>query len=233
MSLAAQAFRQALQSSNDFARTIDLPEFPLEVFLLLQDWQRQRFRETYADFIHNSTSRAACEFFLEELYGGLGFRERDENVNQVAPLMCRMLPDRALHALSEALQLQVISLNLDRCLADRWVEGQFKTINAAVYGEVYRTCGRQLERKQQIELIRKLGHELEALTQMPMLLGLIKAVRVPARAAGYGRLQHFLERGLSSFRQLHDPHQFVETIYERELALMGQWLHQVPEYDGL
>lgn len=223
MSAAALAFRQALQSSNDFVRTIDLPEFPLKQFLLLQDWQRQRFRKTYADFMNSSTEQAACRFFLEELYGGLGFRERDEDVNRVAPLMSRLLPDRALQALADALQLQLISLNLDRCLADDLKLSQLEFIDDRVYREVYRACGRKPERLQQIELIRKLGHELEALTQMPLLLGLIKTVRVPARAAGYGRLQRFLEQGLSAFQQLQDPHRFVETIHEREMALMEQW----------
>lgn len=223
MSTAAQVFRQALQGSNDFALSIDQPEFPLAEFLLVQDWQRQRFKITYADFVASSTDQAACRFFLEELYGGLGFRQRDEDVHRVEPIMSRLLPEKALQALSEALQLQVISLELDLCMAEEMRRRGLSQIKEADYVGIYRSCYSQPKRLRQISLIRKLGHELEALTRMPLLLGLVKAVRKPAVAAGFGRLQSFLEQGLSSFKQLQDPHHFVECIYQRELDLMQKW----------
>ncbi len=231
MSSAAQAFRQALHSSNEFAAAIDQPDFPLEEFLLLQDWQRQRFKLTYADFAGRESDQPACQFFLEELYGGLGFRERDEDVNRVEPLMSRLLPAKALLALSEALQLQLISLQLDFYLAEVVRERKIRSIDDASYANIYQTVGRRVERERQIELIRKLGNELEALTRMPLLLGLVKAVRKPALAAGYGRLQGFLEEGLSAFRNLQNPQLFVETIYQRETKLMLHWFAENPEVD--
>ena len=224
MRSAAQAFRQALQAGNEFARAIDQPDFPLEEFLRLQDWQRQRFRLTYADFVARESDQAACQFFLQELYGGLGFRQRDEDVNRVEPIMSRTLPDRALWALSEALKLQLISLELDRNMAEVLRQKSAQIIDESCYVSVYRRVGRRHEREQQIELIRKLGDELQALTRLPLLLRLVKALRKPARVAGYGRLQNFLEQGLSAFRQLQDPKHFVEAIYQRETRLMTLWL---------
>jgi len=212
MSTAAQVFRQALQGSNEFALSIDQPEFPLAEFLFVQDWQRQRFKTTYADFVASSTDQAACRFFLEELYGGLDFRQRDEDVHRVEPIMSRLLPEKALQALSEALQLQVMSLELDLCMAGEMRRRGLSQIEEADYVSIYRSCNSQPERLRQISLIRKLGHELEALTRMPLLLGLVKAVHKPAVAAGFGRLQNFLEQGLSAFKQLQDPHHFVESI---------------------
>ncbi len=229
MSTAAQAFRQALKSSNEIAHAIDQPEFPLTEFLLVQDWQRQRFMVTYAEFVSSSTDRAACQFFLKELYGGLGFRERDADVQRVEPIMSRLLPDKALRAISEALHLQVISLRLDRCMAEEIRLRGLKQIEESDYISIYLSCDSEPERVQQINLIRKLGHELEALTRMPLLLGLIKALRKPAIAAGFGNLQHFLEQGLSAFKQMQDPHHFVETIYQREFEIRQVWLAAKPE----
>lgn len=228
MSSAAQAFRQALHAGNEFARAIDQPDFPLDEFLRLQDWQRQRFRLTYADFVARESDQPACQFFLEELYGGLGFRQRDEDVNRVEPMMSRLLPDHALWALSEALRLQLISLELDRSMAEVLWQKSTQFIDESCYVSAYRTVGRRHDREQQIELIRKLGHELQALTQSSLLLGLVKAVRKPAQAAGYGRLQNFLEQGLSAFRKLQDPEHFVETVYRREFQLMKQWFADEP-----
>jgi len=223
MSSAANEFRQVLKLNNDFARAIDEPGFPLSGFVLIQDWQRQRFQLTYADYLARESDRPACQFFLDELYGGLGFRERDEDVNRVAPIMSRLLPDKALRALSDALKLQLISLELDLAMATELQKQSLQHIDKAAYVEIYQSCGRRPDREQQIGLIRKLGLELIVLTDMPVLLGLVKAVRKPALAAGFGRLQGFLEQGLSSFRQLQDPTRFVEVIYQRETQLMKQW----------
>jgi len=228
MSSAANAFRQALHAGNEFARAIDRPDFPLEEYLRLQDWQRERFRLTYADFVALESAQPACQFFLEELYGGLGFRQRDEDVNRAEPIMSRLLPDRALWALSEALKLQLISLELDRNMAEVLRQKSIQLIDGSIYAGVYRTVGRCQVREQQIELIRKLGHELQALTQLTFLRGMVKAARKPAQVAGYGRLQNFLEKGLSAFRNLQDPQLFVESIYQREMRLMKQWLGDEP-----
>jgi hypothetical protein len=49
---------------------------------------------------------------------------------------------------------------------------------------------------------------------------LIRVLRGPARAAGFGLLQGFLERGLQAFRAMGDGTEFVMTIWERETAIM-------------
>ena len=72
---------------------LDAPGFPLPALEDLQGWQRERFSRTYADFLARESDAAACRFFLDELYGGLEFRERNEDVSRVAPVMARTLPD--------------------------------------------------------------------------------------------------------------------------------------------
>lgn len=223
MPTAAHAFRLSLESNQEFARKIDEADFPLTEFKAVQDWQRRRFTITYADFAARHSDRPACEFFLQELYGGLGFRERDEDVSRVEPIMSRLLPDKALLALTEALQLQRLSLDLDLFMAKELGSANFYELDEKNYGQIYRTVGRRPQREEQIGMIRNLGHELQSLTRTPVLLALVRAVRKPALAAGYGRLQGFLEKGLSAFRKLQDPEEFVEAIYRREIELMQQW----------
>ena len=48
-------------------------------------------------------------------------------------------------------------------------------------------------------------------------------------AAGFGRLQGFLESGLESFRALNDATWFVDTIYEREWAAMERLFRGDPD----
>jgi hypothetical protein len=160
----------------------------------------------------------------------MNFRERDQEVARVEPLMRRMLPKRALHALAEALRLQAVSLEFDMEMAGLLQRRGVKALNTSVYADTYRQCGRRPQREKQIVLIRKLGHELERLVKMPLLVQLLRALRGPARAAGFGLLQTFLENGLRSFRQLGDPGPFVEAIFEREWQAMNRLFsgHETP-----
>ena len=49
---------------------------------------------------------------------------------------------------------------------------------------------------------------------------LVRLLRGPAHAAGFGNLQEFLENGLGAFRSLEDTEYFIETIYQREWDAM-------------
>ena len=53
---------------------------------------------------------------------------------------------------------------------------------------------------------------------------LIRVLRGPARAAGFGLLQGFLETGLVAFRAMGDGTEFVNTIWERETLVMRRLL---------
>ena len=89
------------------------PVFRMPSWSLLQGWQRQRLSNSYHDLISQERYRAAGDFFLAELYGGLNFRERDQQMERVLPVMVRMLREDMLLALAEAFELQSLSLSLD------------------------------------------------------------------------------------------------------------------------
>lgn len=219
---SANALRRQLVRNHELAHAISAPGFPLAEFEMLQNWQRERLTHTYEDFLAHESAAPACRFFLEELYGGMNFRERDQEVARVEPLMTRMLPKKALHALAEALQLQAISLEFDMGMAGLLRRRGVTGLDVSVYADIYRAYGHRPEREKQILLLRKLGHELERLVKMPLLVQLLRALRGPARAAGFGLLQAFLENGLRSFRQLGDAELFVESIHAREWRAMNQ-----------
>ena len=216
----AKRLRRALADSHALAAGLDKPGFPLADLELLQGWQRQRLADTYDDFAQQERYRAASEFFLAELYGGLHFRERDAEVERVLPVMVRMLRDDMLLALAEAFELQSMSLSLDIGMAEALVESGWNTLDVARYGEIYRACGRRDQREQQIELIRRLGFELNELVHHRLVLWLVKTVKRPARAAGFGRLQSFLETGLYAFRGMGDGTPFIKAIHDRETRAM-------------
>jgi len=212
----AGRLRKALTASHVLASRLDEADFPLEELEFLQDWQRQRLDQSYRDLISQPRYRAAGDFFLTELYGGLHFRERDQEMERVLPVMVRMLRDDMLLAMAEAFELQSLSLELDMDMAAALQHSRWNDLDTARYGIIYRTCGRATDRKKQIELIRRLGLQLNKLVHHRLVLFLIRTLRGPARAAGFGLLQSFLEQGMFAFREMGDGSEFVDTIWRRE-----------------
>ena len=216
----AKRLRRALTDNHVLARRFDEPGFPLAELELLQDWQRRRLAETYKDLITRDRYRAAGDFFLVELYGGLHFRERDQQVERVLPIMVRMLRDDMILALAEAFELQSLSLALDIDMTFKLQESGWEGLDTSRYGELYRACGRRVDRQKQVDTIRELGHDLNKLVRHRIVLWMIKTVRGPARAAGFGLLQSFLEQGFTAFRIMGDGTEFIETIFEKESEVM-------------
>ncbi len=205
-----------LARNHELAGEIDRDGFPLQEFEILQSWQQNRLATTFDDLIRRQTYRPAVTFFLTELYGGLDFRERDQDMHRVMPVMKRFLPDNVLYIMSEAFELQAISLEFDMEMARHMRLGGLDELDMSAYCTVYRACSDKQGRERQILLIRKLGYDLERLERKPMVNMLVRLLRGPAHAAGFGALQEFLETGLGSFRAMDDIAYFNETIHQRE-----------------
>jgi hypothetical protein len=216
----AKRLRKALTDSHTLAARFDEPGFPLKELELLQDWQRQRLARSYQDLICQQRYAAAGEFFLAELYGGLHFRERDHEMERVLPVMVRMLRDDMLLAMAEAFELQSLSLSLDIDMTMALQGSGWDELNPLRYGELYRACGRRNDRQNQVELIRRLGLELNELVHHRLVMWLLRSLKGPARAAGFGLLQSFLDQGLNAFRVMGDGTEFIETVWQRENAVM-------------
>lgn len=212
----AKRLQEMLGKNHDLAEKIASHGFPLPEFDALQCWQQNRLATTYADLIRQQAYRPAVTFFLTELYGGLDFRERDQDMHKVMPVMKRFLPDKVLYIMSEAFELQAISLEFDMEMAFRMESQGLRDLDMEAYCDVYRACSDKPGRERQILLIRKLGYDLDRLQGKPLVNTLVRLLRGPAHAAGFGALQEFLETGLDSFRAMDDVACFNETIYERE-----------------
>ena len=72
----------------------------------------------------------------------------------------------------------------------------------------------------QKRLIGHLGIELNELVHHRLVMFLIRTLRGPARAAGFGLLQTFLEQGLRAFQIMGDGTYFIETIWKNEDKVM-------------
>lgn len=216
----ADLLRSMLARNHGLAEKTLGENFPLDRFELLQQWQLDRLTASFEDLYQDEGYSHAVEFFVSDIYGGLDFRERDQDMGRVMPVMIRFLPDNALVALAEAFELQALSLEYDVDMAEYMSRNGMRALDLATYCDVYRNCSDREGRERQIHLIQKLGRDLKKLVRKSVVNYLLRLLRGPAHAAGFGLLQEFLETGLASFRALQDPDYFVDTIYNREWAAM-------------
>lgn len=200
--------------------------------LVLRRWQSERLARTHADFFKKAEYQPAMEFFLEELYGPKDFSQRDADIERLYPVMEQVLPPKGVETLRMALELNSLSHRLDVELLAALEELRplSPDLSEDEYAEAYRRCDNYAERRRQIELIRRLGVELQALVQKSRFTATaLKLARAPARLAGFGELHRFLERGYAAFSRMHDPAQFVDTVVSREFTILDRIYAGSPE----
>jgi hypothetical protein len=192
----------------------------------LQHWQSQRLLKSHADLRAEPPDRAAVELLLGGLFGGGDPRGRDRDLQRVQRVMEALLPREALRALILAIELELLSQELDADVVRALPAGP---ITVETYAEGYRSAGRRADRQRQIELLGSIGGYLDHVVRKPIVRALVRFARGPAHAAGFGTLQEFLERGLDAFEAMHRAGEFLATIRERELRAMERVLAGTPD----
>ncbi len=205
----ARALHEARAAAPELAAALDR----------LAAWQSRRLRATYADLAREPRYADAIAFFQADLYGPGDFSRRDADLARVAPLMARVMPAGVMAMVARAMELSNLSHELDRGLLSQLPERA--PLSAATYGEAYRALANRAARERQIALIVGVGRALDRYVGKPFVRSMLAAMRQPARLAGLGALQHFLERGVAAFRRMGGADEFLATIETRETALMN------------
>jgi len=174
----------------------------------LAAWQARRLNATYADLARQPRYTQAIEFFRSDLYGPGDYSRRDADLARVVPVMTRVLPQGLLATVARAMELSVLSIELDRRMIEELDPDT--PISVAAYCDAYLALANREERLRQIKQIVEVGRALDRYV----------AMRTPARAAGFGALQTFLERGVAAFGRMHGAGEFLATVEARETALV-------------
>ncbi len=186
----------------------------------LRTWQSARLARTHGDFLDSPVYSDAAKFFLSEIYGPAELANRDAVLQRVAPIMAKTLPVSGLDAIADAIELDALSESLDADMIAA-LGAEIANIDAPAYGRAYRAIGRRADRARQIDLIGLLGGSLEKLTRQRFIGAALAAMRNPARLAGFGDLQGFLERGYEAFRKMKTVTPFLDAVVARERAVSG------------
>ena len=221
--MAKETFRDLLLRELDRsallrARTVEDEGFR-ERRAALRAWQASRLARTHRDLLESPRFHDAAQFFLTDLYGPNDLSRHVEDVRRIVPVMTSVLPDSGLAAVAHAVELNALSESLDGAMVDA-LGPRTATITEATYAAAYRKVGRAGERERQNDLIALLGGALEGLTRQRFVGAALKIMRGPARAAGLGELQGFLERGYAAFRAMRGgAGEFVALVVARERSI--------------
>ena len=191
----------------------------------LQRWQSARLLKSHDDLHRHARYRLAVEFFCNELYAAGDPRARDRDLIKVQRVMEKLLPAEALRAMCLAIELEILSQELDAGVVRGLPAGP---LTVETYAEGYRSAGRRPDRERQILLMLEIGQYLDHVVKKPIVRALVRLARGPAHAAGFGLLQEFLERGLGAFEAMRGADEFLATIREREWRWMERLFAATP-----
>ena len=192
--------------------------------LLLRSWQAERMKTTYADLVADAQYRPAALFLLNDIYNPREYGVREGEVEHLRDFLSGFLPGSTTRMLDEAIELyrltDALDVKLARVLVDRL--GMRDELDVALYAEGYRVCGNYEQRLEQIETIVGLLKEVLAGSRNPMVGMALRLAHKPAKAAGWGDLFDFLERGYAAIKSLPPSNEFINIIQRRETRILNQ-----------
>lgn len=183
----------------------------------LRSWQAARLARTYADLQREPRYALAVQYFLGDLYGPQDFADRDRDLTRAWRYLKRALPAAALDVLGHAIELEVLTAELDQAMVAGLDAG---AVTGASYAAAYRAVGQRAARARQVELVAAIGADLDRIVRHAWIALALRVAHAPAHAAGFGVLQDFLERGFAAFHRMQGAGRFLQAIRERETRVM-------------
>ena len=210
------------------------PRNLLPVLRPLQAWQGARLARSFGDLRQNPRYRAAAEFFVTELYGSDDATWRDRDLARMLPKLKAWLPEHMLETVAGALELDLISHELDLSVSEGLVRARVPPsgITGQTYAAAYRAAGDRPARERQLELLLAVGRDLDRIVKKPLIYTILRFARAPARAAGLDRLQSFLEHGFAAYAAMGKADEFLAEIERREREVMGRLFSGHPDPFG-
>jgi hypothetical protein len=191
---------------------------------MLRAWQCERLSRTYADLLADPQYSPACRFFLDDIYAPRDFSQRDHDAERIHAYLSRVVPAQMLQVLTDVIELNRQTNDLDRELLHALVErlSVTDTITPQLYVEGYRLCNNYEARAHQIDLIAKLLKEVGEGAHLLVVGAAMKTLHGPAHRTGWSELYEFLERAYTAFKQMRNADKFAQTVKQREMRLLDR-----------
>jgi len=225
---AATKFRRAITKSNELHGEYLGHAGLLESYDRFTRWQLDYMLSFFGDLIGADGYTEAVDFIVSDL-AGIGISDRDREIERAAGPIVTTLPVHPLETAAAAVELNANSLEINLAI---WhalcVDDKLPTeITEKSYVRACRSASSYEECMDLVYLADELGQTLKTLVRLPLIGGLLRAMRVPAHATGFDALQEFLETGFVTFRQIPDIDRFLDLLVAR-LDQVFQRIYRMP-----
>jgi hypothetical protein len=200
-----------------------------EAKAVLTQWQTERLQATHHDLYQSDNYREGLIFLLEELYAPTSFTQRDDDIDRIFPKMVKLLPDSVLSTVSDLIELNLLTQQLDTALAETLFNTlKVDQITHAQYAKAYRLCDNYKDRLHQITLTQNIGQDLDGLVRSKLLHFTLRITGSAAEMAGLGQLHSFLRKGFEAFHLMGGVDELLTHIVERETCILNQIYNNAP-----
>ena len=213
---AATKFRRAITKSNVLHGEYLNDDGLLESYDRFTRWQLDYMLSFFDDLVTADGYTEAVDFIVSDL-AGIGISERDREIERAAGVIVATLPLHPLETAAAAVELNAQSLEINLAIwralhVDHELPAE---ITEKAYMMACRSASSYEECMDLVYLAGKLGETLKTLVHVPLIGGLLRTMRGPAHATGFGALQEFLETGFATFRRIPDIDRFLEQLVAR------------------
>ena len=212
----ASKFRRSIARSNELHREYLSDMALLASYDRFTRWQLDYMLPFFSDLLEPQGYAEAVDFVVSDLCG-VGISERDRDIERATPVIVRSLPGRSLETAAAAVELNAAALEINLGIWRALVgDGELPPIiTEPDYIAACRATSSFEECMGLVQLAVDLGDTLKSLVRIPLIGGLLRTMRAPAHAAGFGALQEFLETGFLTFRQISDINRFLDLLHRR------------------
>ncbi len=212
----ADRFRQHIRRSNELHVEYLEDEQLLKNYDRFTHWQLKYLLPLFSDLHARQGYAQAIDFVVTDL-AGISISDRDNDLERAAPAITNLLPLRALETIATAAEMnaQILEVNIRICRQLQIGNDLPDPITETEYCIACREASSFDECMEMVHLIARLGRTLKKLVKVPMIGITLRAMRMPANAAGFGALQEFLENGYQTFWQIPDIEHFLGEIEQR------------------
>ena len=229
---AAARFRRAIARSNAMhSQYLDDPVLYASYDRFTR-WQLDYMLPFFSDLLEPEGYAEAVDFIVSDL-AGVGVSERDRDIERAAPVIVRSLPSHPLQTAAAAVELNARALEINLGICRQLLDGGELPTDIAEedYLLACRAVSSLDECVELVYLAADLGETLKKLVKVPLIGGLLRTMRAPAHAAGFGALQEFLETGYLTFRRISDIDRFLDLLRVR-MSEVFEHIYQSPISGG-
>jgi hypothetical protein len=210
---AAARFRRAIARSNELHSEYLGDRDFFDAYDHFTRWQLDYMLPFFSDLLEPEGYAEAVDFIVSDL-AGVGVSERDRDIERATPVIVRSLPAHPLETAAAAVELnaRALEINLGIC---RGLLADGDLPPAIAERDYFIACRKVSSYDECVDLVHlaaDLGETLKRLVRVPLIGGLLRTMRAPAHAAGFGALQEFLETGYLTFRRISDIDHFLELF---------------------